>query len=470
LPNQPAKAKVAQQPRAVRHWANPGIRFSLMLVLAALILAAHRDIYWRAFDGHPQESTVSFHAYGFAAANGAGLGSNPLVARHIDIRESRIEPYNHWPNGFFLFFEAVLRIFGRTESAGRWVAILGTLAGFTLVIVSVGRQDFLIYAVLPLLLLSAAGRDSIGFVFLDVALHFFLGVLLWITAYLGRHRYYNWMFRFTMIAALLFNHLIAPYAAMMILLKWRESRSARGLLVDFAVLGAGFAAVLLALAAGFGDLRAGAGELLRIFQVRASAPAANWLSALYEELRTLFHIGPAGVLLVAVSWALCVWRREWRTAALIPSFLLFTILLREYVARHHFARLPFVLFSLLTVAVAFELVIARLPRFRHGARAAAIVLLAVVVGAGKQQYEINLGMQVGRAALVRLVSDPRQQPALAQCNAFTFQPDIREEDFDPFGLMGQFFFGPQVVRRIVNGDPIRRCTVDLERAEIRLTP
>lgn len=417
-----------------------------------MALALHQDVYWRTFDDHPQESTVSFHAFGFAAANGAGLGPNPLGARHIDVRESVIKPYNHWPNGFFLVLEAILRIFGRTETVGRWVAIVGTLTGFTLLMVSMGRSGPLVYASLPLLLLSAAGRDSVGFVFLDVALNLSMGALM----LLARHRR---AFRIAVAVALTLNHLIAPFAAAVILLRWWETRSLRGLVIDCAVLGGGFTAVLLGLAAGPGDIAGGGGELWRIFLLRSGRTDGRWLAALYGEWRDLFYFGPLGALVVAAAWILVVRARLWRSALLLPSYLLFTLLLRQYVAIHHFARLPFVFFTLLTVAVALD----TLPR---RAAWAALLLLAVPISLGKQQYESNLGMQLGRAGLVRLVNDPVQVAKLENCNAFHFEPDFREEGFDPFGLMGQFFFGPYVVERVRRGEPIRPCTINWERSTV----
>jgi hypothetical protein len=427
-----------------------------------------RDVYWRAFDDHPQESTVSYHAFGFAAANGAGLWPNPVVARQIDIRKSRIVNYPHWPNGFFLAFEAILRVFGRSETVGRSVAILGTLAGFTLLVVSLQRSDPLLYLTLPVLLLSAAGRDSVGFLFLDVALNFWSGVLLAIPAHLSSGPRYHSIFRAAMVAAVFSNQLIVPFALGVILLRWLEGRSRRDLVLDLAVLGVSTISVLTFLAAGMGSLGAGQAELVRIFKVRSNIAPANWMKALDGELRDLFHWGPvAGSLLLAVAWAICARARRWRVAMLVPTYLVFTLLLRQYVAGHHFARLPFVLYSLITVAVAVELLAENLGRWRNWIRAAAVVLLVTGAITGKQQYEVNLGMQIGRNAILRTLSDPRQQAALEACNQFEFLPDFREEGFDPFGLMGQFYFGQHVVERVRRGEPLRPCTVDLEKFLIR---
>lgn len=181
------------------------------LLACVAILAVLRDRYWRPFD-----DLVPYHAYGFAAASATGLWPNPVVARDIDVRRSRIQPYPHWPNGFFLLFEGVLRVFGRTQTVGRSFAILGTMLGFTLVVVSLGRRDWLPYATLPLLLLTSSGRDSIPFVFIDVAQYFWIGALLWIAA----KPCSDWMFRAAMVVALLFNQLVLPYAAVIVMLRW----------------------------------------------------------------------------------------------------------------------------------------------------------------------------------------------------------------------------------------------------------
>jgi len=462
------KAPAAPRPSPVPADGKHAALLGLTLALMAAVLWVHRDIYWRPFDDHPQESTVSYHAFGFAAANGAGLWPNPVVARQIDIRESRIVNYTHWPNGFFLAFEAVLQVFGRTETVGRWVAILGTLAGFTLLVISVERAGPLLYLTLPVLLLSSAGRDSVGFIFIDVALNLWAGLLLAIPAHLSSRPWRHRIFRAAMILAVFSNQLIVPFAAGVILIRWQQTRSRRGLLIDLAVLASATIAVLALLAAGMGSLEAGRAELVRIFRIRSSTAAASWLPALDTELRHLFHLGPAaGSILVIGAWAACVRARQWRVAMLLPGFLALTLLLRQYIAGHHFARLPFVLYSLITVAVAVELLAGRLGRLRNWTRLTAAGLLVAGAVAGRQQYEVNRGMQITRGAILTTLSDPRQQLALEQCNQFQFHPDYREEGFDPLGLMGQFYFGPQVVQRVRRGEPRRPCTVDLETFLIR---
>jgi hypothetical protein len=445
----------------------PGLRPWQLLVLAlasaGAVLAFHSDTYWRPFDDSPQESVVSFHAFGFAAANGAGLWPNPFVARDIDVRESRIRPYPHWPNGFFLLFELVLRTFGRTEVVGRWFAILGTMLGFTLIVVSVGERTRLLYAALPLILLSSSGRDSVPFVFLDVAQYVWIGALLWITAHLSESRHYNGIFRAATLAALFFNQLVLPYAAVIIILKWTKQRSARDLILDCAALGAGGVSIMLAMAAGAGSIDAGRGELIRIFRYRASQPLGDWSKALAGELRDGLHLGWAGIILVAAAWVVCLRAREWRIVSLAPSYLLFGLVLREYVTMHHFARLLLVFFCLATLLAGAELAAAFLgPRLRAAVLAAGMIGLAARLAGGVQQYQPNRGMQMARSALVRMTSDPVRSAALARCNAFQFNPDYRDEHFDPFDRMGQFFFGPQIVERVRQGTAIRRCRIDFE--------
>ncbi len=251
-------------------WKSLGVT----LLIAAAVLVVHRRTFWRPFDDTPQESLASFHAYGLAAASGVHLWPNPIVARDVDVTQSQVRPYPHWPNGFFLLFEGVLRIFGRSETVGRWFAVLGTLLAFTLTVVSLGRQDLLLYLTLPLILLSGPGRDSIPFVFIDVAMYMWIGILLWITAHLWRTPHYNFIFRAAMLVALFFNQLVLPYVAVIVVFKWFERGSIRDLILDMAVLATGGAAVLFALASSAGSLQAGAKELYRIadFRARSQTP------------------------------------------------------------------------------------------------------------------------------------------------------------------------------------------------------
>ena len=153
-------------------------RLAVALLLAAVALAAARDTYWRPFDDTAQESVASGYAYGFAAASVADLAPNPIVARFPNSSTGRVVPYPHWTNGFFLLLEGWLRIFGRTETAGRSLALLLNLAGFALVIAALGREDWLLYLTLPLLVVSAIGRDALPFVFNDAVLCCSIGALL----------------------------------------------------------------------------------------------------------------------------------------------------------------------------------------------------------------------------------------------------------------------------------------------------
>jgi hypothetical protein len=433
----------------------------MALLLSAAVLAAHRQTFFRPFDDTQQESIASFHAYGLAAANGAGLWPNPFVARQIDLGHSRIKPYPHWPNGFFLFFEGVLRIFGRTETVGRSVAVLGSLLAFTLIAASLNSSSVLVYGAVPLALLSAAGRDSAPFVFADVALYVFVGGLLWISARPGESKPGNWVFRAAMIAGLFFNHLLAPYAAVIVLLRWFEKRSARNLAIDAGALAAGSAAVLAALAAGAGELQAGAAELASAFQLRSNYPLESWYRILTQDVRDSLNLGWISTLAVAVAWVVALAARQWRVVLLLPAFLLFALTLREYVAAHHFTRLPFIFFCLVTLLAGAGVVLDRLLRSRARLLASIVVAaaLAVPITGGKRRYEPDPLVASSRHSLMRIVADPQWAASLGRCNAFQFHLDNRH--YNPEDRIGQFFLGRQVVERVRGGDPIRTCLVDL---------
>jgi hypothetical protein len=404
-----------------------------------------RDTYWRPFEDLSQESVASFHAFGFAAANGAGLGWNPLVARHIDLLRSRIEVYPHWPNGFFLFLEGVFRVFGRTETVGRWVAILTTLAGFTLVLVALQPQGWLVYGSLPLLLLSSAGRDSVPFVFLEPPLYLSIGVLAW----LANRGSAGW-FRLALAAAPCLNQLILPYAALLVLVRAVGARERREALLDLAALAGGAAAVLSALAFG-----GGLAEIVRVFKLRSSHSLAETLGALHWDLRLALHLGPLSSLPVAAAWVLLAVLRQWRTALLLPSFLVFALVFRQYVTLHHFTRLPWIYFSMLTLAAALELAVERLP-WPQWLRLGLATGLAAAASTGSMVYTPDARVQATRRSLQRLAAAPQ----LRGCNAFEFTWDDHRF-FSPADRMGQFYFGTRVIERLRRNEPVRRCRVEL---------
>ncbi len=440
------------------------------LLAAAAILFYYRGVYWRPFEDTAEESTVSFHAYGFAAASVAGLGSNPLVARHVDIHTSEVKVYPHWPNGFFLALEGALRLFGRTEAVGRTVAILATLGGFALAAASLGQRQGLVWAALPWILLSPDGRDSISFVFLDAALCLGMGALMWASGQPGR-----WVFRVLAGAALFFNQLVAPYAAVLVLLRWIEKRSRRELALDAAALAAASGAVLLAIGAGSSSLDAGFAELERIYRFNLRPPAEPWLGLLARWWRESLNLGAAGGVLVAAAWLLTLGARQWRIVILLPSFLLFAVLVPQYSTVHHFARLPFVFFSLVTLAGGLELAIGRLARPglpRHlplAARMLAGLAVAARLAAAPPQYHTDPHIRSLRESLTRVT----RSPALAGCNAFSFRLPAGHHfphEYHPQAKIGQFFFGRRVVERVQRGAPVRSCVIDLVEEAARPGP
>ncbi len=447
-------------------------RLAVALLCTAAVLVAGRHTYWRPFDDTPQESMASGHAYGFAAASVASLWPNPVVARYPNPRRGVVGAYPHWPNGFFLIFETYLRLFGRTEIAGRWFAILGNLAGFTLVLLSLGRDDWLVFLTLPLLALSAIGRDALSFVFNDVGLCFSIGLLMYLgTRALGPSG--DRLFRAGVLVCLFVNYLIAPYAAGIALLRWYERRSFRTLAMDLTVLAAGTAVVLGACAAArTGGLEAGLSEAERIYAYRSDRTLADVYRLLNLDLRLSLNLEPVSSHVVALAWLIVVAARQWRVAFLMPSFLMFTVLLREYVVSHHFTRLPFVFFCLITVAVAVAVVLERLPVLRERRLAATAVqavvalLLAVRLAGGIREYRTDPAVQVTRQRLFGAVARAENRSTLARCGAFRY---IRPEG-QTLGTMAlsQLFFGPQVVQRFVRGAPLETCQIDLTTEAVEL--
>jgi hypothetical protein len=441
---------------------------ALAVAASLVILALERRVYWRSFEDDEQESLTSYFAYGFAAANAAPGVLPSVVAHTIDLRRSEVRPWPHWPNGFFLLFEGVLRLFGRTESVGRSFAIAGNFLAFVLVLASLEHQDRLVAFALPWILLSFMGRDAVPFVFLDVALHFWVGFLLWWTA--RPQGGGDAVFRAALAAALVSNHLVAVYALPVILLRWFENRRTRALIWDLLTLGAAAAGILLALIAAKPDFSSGWEEMQDIVQERS----VGSLGALYVELCRDVILGlnlePVSVFALAAAWGVVAAAKRWRTALLLPCFLLLSLILRQYVIVHNFSRLLFVFFGLITVTVATGVIADRLgrriarPRLLLLGRLLVLGFLAFRSAGAPQRYRPDPGVQATRQALFRLLENPETASELARCNAFRFQTTGHYAA--PHRGIGQFLFGLQVLDRLRQGEPIRRCLVDLPQGRV----
>jgi hypothetical protein len=449
-------------------------RLVVSLLCSAVILGVHRDTFWRPFDDTLQESYGSANALGFAAASTADLWPNPLVARHTSLQRGEVVAYNHWPNGFFLLLEGCLRLFGRTENAGRWFAIVGCLLAFSLLLLSLGRNDWLLFLTLPLLLLSAIGRDAVPFLFNDVGLYISIGMLAFIGAHAGGRSKDLW-FRMALVLGVFLNHLVAPYVAVIAALRWFDRRSWRRLALDLAILAGACAVVLLSLAAAAAapEFRAGVSDLWGVYTYRTDRTFADWYGALNRDLRHSMNLEPVSSHVAAAAWLIVVAARQWRVAVLMPSFVLFTVLLREYVVSHHFTRLPFLFFCLITLAVAITVLLERLPAWRlrphlHAAGQFLVAaFLAVRLAGGLREYRTDPGVYALRQTLFRMTADAETGPLLQRCNAFRFlHPPGGRGAYS----IGQLFFSVNVAQRVRQGAPLEPCDVDLAAETVTRRP
>jgi len=428
------------------------------LALAAAVLAVYREVYWRPFDDEAQESLASFHAFGFAAASTVGWWPDPLAARDVDVEQGRVMMYPHWTNVFFLILDGAVRVFGASETVGRSVAISGVLLGFTLIAFSLEGDRWLVCLAVPLLLLSGPGRDGVPFVFADVALYVGIGLVHWVREARA--------FRGALVAAMLLNHLVLPYAIVAILLQRIEGGSKRRLLGDLGTLAGATAVVGAALLHAGGGWSAGWQGMESIFRLRSEWSVANLSVALRRDVIRTLNLEPFSNYLMAAAWAGCLAARRWRTAALLPSFLLFSLVLREYVATHEFTRLPLVFFCLVTVSAALEEMLERIPRkpVAQAARVLVVALLAVRVGAGTQRYGRDPRIQAAREQWFQTLRGPGNAAVLERCNAFTFSGDRLR--WLPDERMAQFFLGRRVAEGTRRGESRYACEIDLDQATI----
>lgn len=427
----------------------------LSLLAVAALLYVGRAHYWRPYQDTPQESVVSMHAHGFALANFAGLGRNPVIAREIDVANGAVSEYNHWPNAFFLTLAAAIKLFGNTETVGRSLALAYTVSGLFLLAFAFRNKTGLSYLVVPVVVASPIGRDCLSFVFIDASFIFWIGFLA-ASVSLTRSRplLATRLFRSGALVAPFFIHLIAPFAFMGGVARFLcAHRDKRTLFYDLLCVVGAFVAVILLLCWTGRGFVSGGQELLAQYLHRAN------LSQRYNEnvgLATLFaflgdycgvNLGPFRVLL-PFSYLYLVRQRSLQSHLLL-AVLVYSLLLRNYVGVHVFANLPF-------VAVSFFTLVSGLERMREqsaGLRwaVAGCLLVSLFLPRHFSYYDLNGVVMFQTKALQSLRADIERSPY----NRFTI---LNGDNCK----VAQFYCGERVLRGIVNGEEKRRGVIDLK--------
>ena len=459
-------------------------------LLTALLLARSWGDFTRPFEDTLQESLASFHSYGFALSNRVLDLHNPFIARELNCYLGEVREYNHWPNGFFAFFNGVISVFGMAPLVGRLTALILGLAGLSLIVMAFYRRYPLVAFLLPLTVASSLGRDALSFVFIDAVSLPILGAVWFLTVRrqaLGRGA---WLLRLVLFVSPFFLHLTSIFTLFAVVWAWTVHRSWRRALADLACWLGGLIAVLIALSWTSEGLSSGARELLDQYIHRASLDGSNPEYVTWSDLVTTMSATVRTNVFFALPWSSLIWlglaitivviwlaRRNPATLVLVAAITLSTIVyslaLRNYIGVHLFARLPVTV--LLTaaglIALSAWVTPSSLPAWtpraplrpiaaRTSVAVAVLALSLVGLMMQSRSYSTDEDVVWMSATLSRI----SQNSDLSDFNQFQ---DTNHATVDPrelFPRMCQYYFGPQIVDSLKAGLPDRVFPIDLTRS------
>lgn len=454
-----------------------------------ILLAWQWSTYVRPFNGTLQESLASFHTYGFALSNRVLDGHNPFIARELNCYLGETREYNHWPNGFFAFFNAVIWAFGPSQLVGRLTALAFSLLGLMALVAALYRRYPFIAFVLPLTVASSLGRDSLSFVFIDAVMLPVIGVAWLLAVRRQANDGYSWPLRALVFGAPFFLHLTSVFTIFVIIWAFCVDRRLTRGLGDVAAWLLGLVLTLFALSWTTEGISAGAQKLFSRYLHRASLDPGDsefvgWGDLLSSVTVTIhqnvFFAAPwrsvlwmALVLAVAFTWlALRSRPTLLLTATMVASVVVYCILLRNYVGVHLFARLPV---TVLLTSVGL------------------IILSTWITPSAEQAWKpltserpspvrLMTGYLVATLSMGALVAEPRSYMTdddvvrmsmelerilqSKDLTSFTAFQDTDHAIVDPkelFPRMCQFYFGEQIVHSINEELPQHVFPVELSR-------
>ncbi|MEK7077136.1 MAG: hypothetical protein AAB967_02800, partial [Patescibacteria group bacterium] len=203
-------------------------------------------------------------------------------------------------------------------------------------------------------------------------------------------------------------------------------------------------------------------DLTRIFLYRTSIVNTAEPLSFYQSIKATagslyYNIGWMFTLIVPL-WAVVAMKRDWWTAGLLPTFVAYSLIFRNYTG-HQYTHLMFVVFSFLTFIAGF-FYLAQMARGRLGNRrvfyfavlAGGLIALsiAVVTHRKNMQYALHDAINNTRLELEKL--DPSEY---ATCTRFTFEAS---PGFFPSGA-AQYYFGMNVVRKLNLSLPDVACKI-----------
>lgn len=432
----------------------------------AIILIVDSRHYFKPYNLSPQESLAGYQAHGISMANLATIWPNPFVAKNIDVDTGSISLYHHWPNGFFLLSSLFIKIFGNSYLVGRSISIALFILGLLILIETLVRKNkiFLLYLVFPLIFLSAIGKDAIPFFFADAALNFFIGLMLYLAVRRFDYPRGNAVFWTSIFVAAFFNQLIILFVFGYAIISFFYHKKVNLFLTDVVVIALSSILILLVLAWDGHGFAPGLKDLWGDFLYRTSIKTMEPLSfpqsikatwgSLYYNIGWIF-------LLVPLLWLVVAIKRDWWIAGLIPTFMFYSLIFRNYTG-HQFTKLMFVVFAFLTFITGFfylsQILRKRLNDrwrlFSSAVLAGGVIalFLAVITHRQNMQYAIY-----GPIDNVRIRIEKLNPAEYEQCTRFAIEAAPGFSSID--SGMAAYYFGMNIVRGINYSLPDQKCTI-----------
>ncbi len=438
---------------------------ALSLASCAVVVLWFRADYFRPYTDTLQSSLASsdLHRFAWASTRYNNLLDFFLVSKRV-LLDGRLLLHPHYTNGYPLLARGYFAVFGEGLTASRMLPIGIVACGGTLFLCKVHREvrTPLLFAALPLLYLSAMGRDAASFEMLEPA-HFLVIGLAAVCLYDSRLPL--WARAACIVVCVWLYQVSAPFVFAVIVAEYVRARDRTTLLATTAVLLAALALVAVAFMQA-----AGWAEFERIVLQRTGLNSTVYG---YDETVTFQLLGNVFRLrfqrnmpllfcyVSVVEIILLIRERRPLLPALYVGFLAYALLLRNFVGVHHFTFLPFV-FLVIAAVTSFAARIA--PLLTKAADMVRIRFRAAAPKAGVDPAWPRwlatcaaglflVGLAVGLWSRPRYyVVDPRTRADYEAMTAYVATHDLRKcSHFDVTGLQSDerityFFLARQIGR------------------------
>ncbi len=327
---------------------------ALASLASAVIVFRLRADYFRPYTDTRQSSLGSSDFHDFAWASTAY--TNPLdlffLAKRL-LLNGALQLYPHYTNGYPLLGRAYFAAFGDGLVASRMLPISVVAIGALLFLWRLSRElgNPLVLAALPLLYLSPIGRDAANFEMLEPAHVLVIGLCALV---LYESSFPRWAKVACVVVCVCIYQVSAVFILAIIVAEYLRARNRSDLIVTTLTL------LAVALVVGVAFLHAaGSDALMRIVLQRSGLDSTVYgfdETVPFAILNGIFfarvhqNVAPVLLLFSLVEVLLLIWQRRFLLPCLYLGYIVYAIVLRNFVGVHYFTFLPFMFFALAALA------------------------------------------------------------------------------------------------------------------------